>query len=87
MNREQYLEYINHFNNKRYDAMMSYFTPELTVEFFTDRANPEMIPSPLRIGTTAILTVGAIRRKTELSWILDAVAPIPSSDCPVVSLR
>jgi hypothetical protein len=42
MNREQYLEYINHFNNKRYDAMMSYFTPDLTVEFFTDRANPEM---------------------------------------------
>jgi hypothetical protein len=42
MNREQYMEYINHFNNKRYDAMMGYFTPDLTVEFFTDWANPEM---------------------------------------------
>jgi hypothetical protein len=42
MDREQYLEYINHFNNKRYDAMMSYFTPDLRVEFFTDQANPEV---------------------------------------------
>lgn len=42
MNRGQYLEYINHFNNKRYDAVMSYFTPDFTVEFFTDWANPEM---------------------------------------------
>lgn len=36
MNREQYLEYIDHFNNKRYDALTSYFTPDITVEYFDD---------------------------------------------------
>jgi len=34
MNRKQYLEYIDHFNNKRYDALKSYFTPDITVEYF-----------------------------------------------------
>ena len=33
MNREQYLEYVDHFNNKRYDAVTSYFTPDITVEY------------------------------------------------------
>jgi hypothetical protein len=33
MNREQFLEYVNHFNNKRYDAVTSYFTPDITVEY------------------------------------------------------
>ena len=32
MNRKQYLEYVEHFNNKRYDAVTSYFTPDITVE-------------------------------------------------------
>ena len=27
MKREQFLEYIDHFNNKRYDAVTSYFAP------------------------------------------------------------
>jgi len=35
MNREQYLEYIDHFNNKRYDAVTSYFDPDVSVEYFT----------------------------------------------------
>jgi len=34
MNKKQYLEYIDHFNNKRYDAVTSYFTPDITVEYF-----------------------------------------------------
>jgi len=41
MNREQYLEYIDHFNNKRYDAVTSYFTPDVTVEYYDDRSSPE----------------------------------------------
>jgi hypothetical protein len=40
MNKEQYLEYIDHFNNKRYDALASYFSPDLTVEFFSDWGLP-----------------------------------------------
>ena len=33
MNREQFLEYVDHFNNKKYDAVTSYFTPDVTVEY------------------------------------------------------
>lgn len=36
MNREQFLEYIDHFNNKRYDKVTSYFAPDITVEYFDD---------------------------------------------------
>jgi hypothetical protein len=34
MNRQQYLEYIDHFNNRRYDAVTGYFTPDVTVEYY-----------------------------------------------------
>jgi hypothetical protein len=34
MNREQYLEYVDHFNNRRYDAVTGYFAPDITVEYF-----------------------------------------------------
>ena len=40
MNREQYLEYIDHFNNKRYDAVTSYFAPDVTVEYSSYFASP-----------------------------------------------
>jgi len=33
MNKKQFLEYIGHFNNKRYDALASYFTPDMTAEY------------------------------------------------------
>ncbi len=36
MNREQYLEYIDHFNHRRYDALTSYFTQDITVEYFDE---------------------------------------------------
>ena len=32
MNREQYLEYVDHFNNRRYNAVTSYFAPDITVD-------------------------------------------------------
>jgi hypothetical protein len=41
MNREQYLEYMEHFNKKRYDAVTSYFAPDITVEYFTNWTNPK----------------------------------------------
>ena len=34
MNRQQYEEYVDHFNNKRYDKVTSYFAPDITVEFY-----------------------------------------------------
>jgi hypothetical protein len=36
VNREQFLEYVDHFNNKRYDAVTSYFAPDVTVEYYDD---------------------------------------------------
>jgi hypothetical protein len=40
MNRKQYLEYIDHFNHKRYDKLKSYFTDDVTVEYFDDAYGP-----------------------------------------------
>lgn len=33
--------YIDHFNNKRYDAVTSYFAPDVTVEYSSYWASPE----------------------------------------------
>jgi hypothetical protein len=33
MNRQQFLEYANHFNNKRWDKVVSYFCPDVTLEY------------------------------------------------------
>jgi hypothetical protein len=40
VNREQYLEYVDHFNNKRYDRVTGYFAPDITVEYFDDAYAP-----------------------------------------------
>jgi hypothetical protein len=45
MNREQYLEYVDHFNNKRYDEVTSYFAPDITVEYYSNWVDPD---SPAR---------------------------------------
>jgi hypothetical protein len=42
MNREQYLEYVDHFNNKRYDAVTSYFAPDITVEYYDSAYGPQV---------------------------------------------
>jgi hypothetical protein len=33
MNRKQFLEYADHFNNKRFNKVVSYFCPDVTVEY------------------------------------------------------
>ena len=40
MNRQEYLEYIDHFNNKRYEKVTSYFAPDITVEYFDNAYGP-----------------------------------------------
>ena len=40
MNRQQYQEYIDHFNHKRYDKLKGYFTDDVTVEYFDDAYGP-----------------------------------------------
>ena len=47
MNRDQFLEYIEHFNNKRYNAVTSYFAPDVTVKYFTNWASPQTPPCTL----------------------------------------
>jgi hypothetical protein len=47
MNRKQYEEYVDHFNNKRYDAVTGYFAPDITVEYFTNWSKPEEPPRVL----------------------------------------
>jgi hypothetical protein len=34
MNRSQYLEYVDHFNHKRYDTVTGYFAPDIIVEYY-----------------------------------------------------
>jgi hypothetical protein len=34
VNREAFLKYIDHFNNKRYNEAVSYFAPDVTIEYF-----------------------------------------------------
>ena len=33
MNREQFLEYVDHFNNRRFDKVVSYFCPDVTLAY------------------------------------------------------
>jgi hypothetical protein len=40
MNREQFLEYMDHFNNHRWDKVTSYFHPEVTLEYPDSFGNP-----------------------------------------------
>lgn len=42
MNRKQYLEYVDHFNNKRYDKVTGYFAPDITVEYPDNFAGPQI---------------------------------------------
>jgi hypothetical protein len=40
MTGEEYLEYIDHFNNRRYDKVAGYFAPDITVEYYDDDSVP-----------------------------------------------
>jgi hypothetical protein len=40
MNRKQYLEYVDHFNHKRFDKVAGYFNPDVTVEYPDNFAGP-----------------------------------------------
>lgn len=47
MNKAQYLEYIDHFNNKRYDKLAEYFRPDIVVEYFSNLDDPSRPPITL----------------------------------------
>ena len=49
MNREQFLEYTDHFNNHRWDKVVSYFRPDVTLEYPDNFMGPQL---PGRTGRT-----------------------------------
>ena len=44
MTKEQLLQYIDHFNRKRYEEVMSFYDPEVVIEYPTMLANPQAPP-------------------------------------------
>ena len=40
MKKEDFLKYVDHFNNKRYDDIVSYFAPDITVEYYDNALDP-----------------------------------------------
>jgi hypothetical protein len=34
MNKQEYLKYVDHFNHKRYDDLVSYFAEDISVEYY-----------------------------------------------------
>ena len=42
MNRQQFLEYADHFNNHRWDKVVSYFCPDVTVEYPDNFMGPQI---------------------------------------------
>lgn len=40
MTREEFLKYMDHFNNKRWDKVTSYFCPDVTLEYPDSFGNP-----------------------------------------------
>ncbi len=42
MNRRQFLEYADHFNNHRFDKVVSYFCPDVTVEYPDNFVGPQI---------------------------------------------
>jgi hypothetical protein len=46
MNRRQFMKYVDHFNNRRFDKVASYFRPDVTLEY------PDNFMGPQKPGFT-----------------------------------
>ena len=55
MNRKQFMEYVDHFNNHRWEKVTSYFRPDVTLEYPDNFMGPQI---PGVTGNT-VLNVGA----------------------------
>ena len=42
MNREQFLEYVDHFNNHRFDRVVGYFCPDVTLAYPDNFMGPQI---------------------------------------------
>ncbi|HKV05777.1 MAG TPA: nuclear transport factor 2 family protein [Candidatus Acidoferrales bacterium] len=44
MDKQKFLQYIDHFNHKRYEEVMKFYDPEVVFEYPTMLANPQAPP-------------------------------------------
>lgn len=44
MDKQKFLEYIDHFNHQRYEQVMEFYDPEVVIEYPTMLANPKVSP-------------------------------------------
>ncbi|MGD0956509.1 MAG: nuclear transport factor 2 family protein [Candidatus Acidiferrales bacterium] len=44
MDEQSFLKYIDHFNNKRYEEVMKYYDPDVSIEYPTMLVNPSAPP-------------------------------------------
>ncbi len=44
MDKQSFLRYVDHFNNKRYEDVMAYYDPNVSIEYPTMLANPQAPP-------------------------------------------
>ena len=42
MNRKQFMEYVEHFNNRRFDKVASYFCPDVTLAYPDNFMGPQI---------------------------------------------
>jgi len=54
MKKEEFIKYIDHFNNKRYSDIVSYFTPDIVVEYYDNPLDPKS-PSRTLHGPQAFI--------------------------------
>jgi SnoaL-like domain len=44
MDKQSFLRYVDHFNHKRYEDVMSYYDPDVSIEYPTMLSNPQATP-------------------------------------------
>jgi SnoaL-like domain len=54
MDKQRFLRYVDHFNNKRYEEVLSYYDPDVSIEYPTMLADP-LAPPITRTGRDGFL--------------------------------
>jgi hypothetical protein len=54
MDKQKFLQYIDHFNHKRYEEVMNYYDPDVSIEYPTSLSNP-LAPPITRKGRAGFL--------------------------------
>ncbi|HUA01044.1 MAG TPA: nuclear transport factor 2 family protein [Candidatus Aquilonibacter sp.] len=54
MDKQTFLRYVDHFNHKRYDHVMAYYHPDVTIEYPATLSNPQA-PAITRKGRAGFL--------------------------------